>query len=264
MSSAASGIRSQAVGDVLDSRTKILLCGLSLIAGVAVPGIGGKSLVLATLVITAILARISISSVRIIVISLAAFALSAFALRAIAQAQWYGDVRSWHGVEYSPIGLFSALTLWLQIASVILSLHLLVSTTRPVSLSEGLESLLSPLQRLGIPVHIATITFIIVLRFLPIMTDEFSKLTTAQMSRGSSLVSRGPISRGKAVMSLLIPMFIASLTRARDLAEAMESRGFDGRNAGTPIRTLRFGKADAIALGLGLIIVMLSIAIAVN
>lgn len=125
---------------------------------------------------------------------------------------------------------------------------ILTLTTSPISITDGVETLLNPLKRFKLPVHELALMMSISLRFIPTLMDETHKIMKAQMARGSDL-SAGPImSRLKAVIPLLVPLFVSSFKRAEDLATAMEVRGYRGGEGRTRYRQLKWDFGDTLAL----------------
>lgn len=135
---------------------------------------------------------------------------------------------------------------------------ILTLTTSPISITDGLETLLNPLKKIKVPVHELALMMSIALRFIPTLMDETDKIMKAQMARGSDVTS-GPIKeRIKAVVPLLIPLFVSAFKRAEDLATAMEVRGYRGGEGRTRYRQLKWGIRDTIAL---LVLVLLGVAL---
>ncbi|MFK2826873.1 energy-coupling factor transporter transmembrane component T [Bacillus sp. B190/17] len=127
---------------------------------------------------------------------------------------------------------------------------LLTLTTSPISITDGLESLLNPFKKWKLPVHELALMMSISLRFIPTLMDETDKIMKAQMARGADF-SSGPIKdRVKAVIPLLIPLFVSSFKRAEELAIAMEARGYRGGEGRTKYRLLHWTGKDTAALGL--------------
>ncbi|WP_047863928.1 energy-coupling factor transporter transmembrane component T family protein [Rubrobacter aplysinae] len=151
-------------------------------------------------------------------------------------------------VEVYSGGLRLALFLALRILVLVAAAALLTATTSPISLTDGLEDLLSPLKKLRFPSHEVAMMMTIALRFIPTLYDEARKITTAQKARGADFESGGLIGRLRALLPMLIPLTVGAFARADELAEAMESRGYAGGGGRTRYRELRFGALDAAAL----------------
>ena len=124
----------------------------------------------------------------------------------------------------------------------------LTLTTSPISITDGIETLLNPLKKVKVPVHELALMMSIALRFIPTLMDETDKIMKAQMARGSDL-SAGPImDRMKAIVPLLVPLFVSAFKRAEDLATAMEVRGYKGGEGRTRYRQLKWGISDTLIL----------------
>ncbi len=130
---------------------------------------------------------------------------------------------------------------------------LLTYTTSPISLTDGLESLLSPLKKIGIPVHLFAMMMTIALRFIPTLIEETEKIMNAQKSRGADFSSGGLIKRAKALIPLLVPLFVSSFKRAEELAVAMECRCYRGDKNRTKLVKLQYRVIDYVWFGIGLL-----------
>ncbi|MBL0846454.1 energy-coupling factor transporter transmembrane protein EcfT [Mammaliicoccus fleurettii] len=151
-----------------------------------------------------------------------------------------------------------------QGAFIVLRLVLLVMistimtlTTSPISLTDAIESMLRPLKKIKFPVHELAMMMSISLRFIPTLMDELDRIIKAQTSRGSDVTAGSIFSRLKAIIPLLIPMFISAFKRADDLAVAMESRGYNASNKRTTYRKLKWKLRDSLALATILLIAIL-------
>ena len=123
---------------------------------------------------------------------------------------------------------------------------LLTYTTSPISLTDGIESLLSPLKKIKVPVHLFAMMMTIALRFIPTLVEETEKIINAQKSRGADFSSGSLIKRAKALIPILIPLFISAFRRADELAMAMEARCYRGGDNRTRMNEMAFGKYDCI------------------
>lgn len=150
-------------------------------------------------------------------------------------------------LRISPEGVVSGVAMCEQILGVVMLLSLLVRTTSPIILAEGMELLLAPLKRWKFPVHEAVMMFSIALRFIPMLFEEFDKISKAQIARGAGFQRGGVRSRFRGVLPMLIPMFVFSIMRAKELAVAMESRCYHSGQAKTPIRNYAFTAGDYAA-----------------
>ena len=123
---------------------------------------------------------------------------------------------------------------------------LLTYTTSPISLTDGIESLLSPLKKIKVPVHLFAMMMTIALRFIPTLIEETEKIMNAQKSRGADFSSGGLIKRAKALIPIIIPLFVSSFKRAEELATAMECRCYRGDKNRTKLVKLSYGARDAV------------------
>ncbi|MEO4055233.1 energy-coupling factor transporter transmembrane protein EcfT [Solibacillus sp. CAU 1738] len=125
---------------------------------------------------------------------------------------------------------------------------ILTLTTSPISITDGIEVLLGPLKKIKMPVHELALMMSISLRFIPTLMDETDKIMKAQMARGSDLSAGSIKDRLKAVVPLLVPLFVSAFKRAEDLATAMEVRGYRGGEGRTRYRQLKWDFGDTISL----------------
>ena len=146
-------------------------------------------------------------------------------------------------------GLVFAGCMIIRITSLLCGTGVILSyTTSPIALTDGLEQLLSPLKKIHLPVHEFSMMMTIALRFIPTLIEETDKIMSAQKARGADLSSGGLIRRAKALIPVLIPLFVSAFRRADDLAVAMECRCYHGGNGRTRMNVLRFGAPDLILL----------------
>ena len=146
-------------------------------------------------------------------------------------------------------GVMQALFYSLRLVFLVLGTSLLTLTTSPVSLSDAIEILLSPLRKIHFPAHELAMMMTIALRFIPTLLEETDKIMKAQMARGADFESGNLISRAKAMVPLLVPLFVSAFRRAGDLAMAMESRCYHGGEGRTRLRVLKITRNDWIACG---------------
>ena len=120
-------------------------------------------------------------------------------------------------------------------------------TTPPNDLTDGLEKLLGPLKKVHVPVHEVSMMMSIALRFIPILLEETDKIMKAQIARGADFESGGLIQKAKAMIPLLVPLFISAFRRANDLAMAMEARCYHGGDGRTKMKPLHYESCDRMA-----------------
>lgn len=146
-------------------------------------------------------------------------------------------------------GLRMAFFLAARLILLVVCSQLLTLTTSPIALTDGLESLMRPLKRIHFPAHEIAMMMSIALRFIPTLMDEANKIMKAQMARGADFESGNLIERAKAMVPLLVPLFVGAFRRAEDLALAMEARCYHGGDGRTRMRQLKYGYRDAVAVG---------------
>ena len=142
-------------------------------------------------------------------------------------------------------GIRTAITMIVRILLLVASTSLLTYTTSPMAHTDGLESLLSPLKKLHVPVHEFSMMMSIALRFIPTLIEETDKIMSAQKARGADFESGNIFQRAKALVPVLVPLFISAFRRADELACAMECRLYHGGEHRTRLHSLRYGKVDA-------------------
>ena len=142
---------------------------------------------------------------------------------------------------------FQALFYSLRLVFLVIGTSLLTLTTSPVALADAMEILLSPLKVIHFPAHELAMMMTIALRFVPTLLEEADKIMKAQMARGADFESGNLITRAKAMVPLLVPLFVSAFRRASDLAMAMESRCYHGGEGRTRLRVLKFTRNDGIA-----------------
>ena len=146
-------------------------------------------------------------------------------------------------------GLKRAILMTSRILMLISGTFLLTYTTSPISLTDGLESLLGPLKKLHVPVHELSMMMCIALRFIPTLIEETDKIMNAQKARGADFETGSIIDRAKALIPVLVPLFISAFRRADELATAMECRCYQGGEGRTKMKLLRYGRNDFFAFG---------------
>ena len=146
-------------------------------------------------------------------------------------------------------GFLQAAFYSLRLIFLVIGTSLLTLTTSPVSLSDGIEILLSPLKVIHFPAHELAMMMTIALRFIPTLLEETDKIMKAQMARGADFESGNLLTRAKAMVPLLVPLFVSAFRRAGDLAMAMESRCYHGGEGRTRLRVLKLTRNDWIACG---------------
>ena len=152
-------------------------------------------------------------------------------------------------------GVIRAALMVLRILMLITSTFLLTYTTSPISLTDGLESLMGPLKVIRVPVHELSMMMCIALRFIPTLIEETDKIMCAQKARGADFENGSLIQRVKALVPILVPLFISAFRRADELATAMECRCYQGGEGRTKMKLLRYHRGDMVAFGIGVVLV---------
>jgi energy-coupling factor transport system permease protein len=144
-------------------------------------------------------------------------------------------------------GLSQAIFMALRLVFLIMGTSLLTLTTSPISLTDGIEKILSPLKVIGVPAHELAMMMTIALRFIPTLLEETEKIMKAQMARGADFESGNVLNRAKNLVPLLVPLFINAFRRADELAMAMEARCYRGGENRTRLHEIKMEKGDYIA-----------------
>ena len=145
-------------------------------------------------------------------------------------------------------GVFTAFFMVLRITMLIMGTFLLTYTTSPIALTDGLETLLGPLKKLRVPVHELAMIMSIALRFIPTLIEETDKIMSAQKARGADFESGNLFQRAKALVPILVPLFISAFRRADELAVAMECRCYHGGEGRTKLHVLHYQMRDYLVL----------------
>jgi len=152
-------------------------------------------------------------------------------------------------------GLERAIFMVVRILLLISGTFLLTYTTSPISLTDGLESLMNPLKAIKVPVHELAMMMCIALRFIPTLIEETDKIMSAQKARGADFESGSLMDKAKALVPILVPLFISAFRRADELATAMECRCYQGGEGRTKMKLLRYKLWDYQAFGVGILLI---------
>lgn len=155
-----------------------------------------------------------------------------------------GWIITWEGIS-------RAVQMILRIALLITGTFLLTYTTSPIALTDGLEKLMNPLKKIKVPVHEMTMMMSMALRFIPTLIEETDKIMSAQKARGADFETGSLIDRAKALLPVMVPLFVSAFRRADELAVAMESRCYHGGDGRTRMKQLKFAARDFVALIVG-------------
>lgn len=153
----------------------------------------------------------------------------------------------WRFIRITEEGVLRAVFITLRLLLLVAGTSILTLTTSPINLTDGIEKLLSPFARIGFPAHELAMMMTIALRFIPTLLEETDKIRKAQMARGADFESGNLIRRAKAMIPILVPLFVSAFRRADELAMAMESRCYHGGEGRTRMRELKLHRGDLIA-----------------
>lgn len=160
----------------------------------------------------------------------------------------------WGFLHITKEGIFVAIEMVIRIMLLIIGTSMLTYTTSPIDLTDGLERLMGPLKKIHVPVHELAMMMSIALRFIPTLIEETEKIISAQKARGADFESGNLIQRARAMVPILVPLFISAFRRAEELATAMECRLYRGDEGRTRLKQLHIGKVDYAALTVSVIV----------
>ena len=231
----------------LDPRMKIILTILMIVAVFMVHSLVGYAIVLGFVYLTARMANVPFKLLIKGLKPLRLILILTFVLNLFFNS---GEtvLFHWSFITLTAEGLSTAVHYTLRLGFLVLGTSLLTLTTSPVTLADGIELLLSPFKRFHFPAHELAMMMTIALRFIPTLLEEADKIMKAQMARGADFESGNLMARAKAMIPLLVPLFVSAFRRAGDLAMAMEARCYHGGENRTRLRVLRITRNDWIAL----------------
>jgi energy-coupling factor transport system permease protein len=230
----------------LDPRVKLTLVTLFVVALFAARGLLPYSMVFGWLAYAIIASRLSLK-IFFKGLKPLVFILTFTAILNMLYTQ--GEpLFSWWIISVSREGLIMAAYMLSRILMLVTGTFLLTYTTSPIMLTDALERVLKPLKKIRVPVHELAMMMTIALRFIPTLIEETQKIMSAQRARGADFESPNLIKRVKAMIPLLVPLFVSAFQRAEDLAIAMECRCYNGGAGRTRMRVLRMGFIDYAAL----------------
>ena len=168
----------------------------------------------------------------------------------------------WWIIKITLEGVQTSVFMIIRVICLIAGTSLLTYTTSPITLTDAIERLMSPLKKIKVPVHELAMMMTIALRFIPTLIEETDKIMSAQKARGADLETGGLVQRAKALVPILIPLFVSAFRRAEELALAMECRCYHGGEGRTRLKQLKSSGRDYIALGITML--FLDAVIAIN
>ena len=154
----------------------------------------------------------------------------------------------WRFLKLTHEGIYRAFFMAIRLILLILGSSLLTLTTKPISLTDGLERMMAPMAKIGLPAHELAMMMTIALRFIPTLLEETDKIMKAQSARGADFESGNLIQRAKALIPILVPLFVSAFRIAGDLAMAMEARCYRGGSGRTRMNAMKYSGSDAFAI----------------
>ena len=238
----------------LDPRTKLVLMIAYITALFMSRGLPAYILMFTVLVACLILSKIKPKSILrglrpIFIIIIITVLLNIFLTRGENLLFEFGIIRIYRE------GLITAIFMATRLIMLIICTFLLTYTTSPITLTDGLEQMLNPLKKIRVPVHEFAMMMSIALRFIPTLIEETDKIMSAQKSRGADFETGGLVKRAKAILPLIIPLFISAFRRAYELATAMESRCYNGGEGRTRMKVMKMVVRDYIAFICGALVI---------
>jgi energy-coupling factor transport system permease protein len=232
----------------LDPRTKIVATVFLLAVLFALREFAGLAVLTAFLAVVALTARISLRYLLRGIRPLFWLLVFAVVLQVFFGEAGGHPVAQWGPVVVTRENLSQAAFYGWRLVLLILDTTLMTLVTSPVEFTDGLERLLRPLSRVGVPAHDLAMMMTIALRFIPTLLEEAERIMKAQMARGAEFARGSLPARARALLPLLVPLFVSAFRRADALAVAMEARCYRGGEHRTRMRALQLGARDAVAL----------------
>ena len=226
----------------LDPRLKLLFLIAYIVAIFLASNFYGLAVCAGALIVIVIFSRIPLGKVLLVIFTAALNIL--FYNGETVYAEWWV-------ITITKEGLIFSAFLALRLALLVVCSSLLTYTTTPVSLTDGVESLLTPLKWIKVPVHALALVMSIALRFIPILMDETERIKNAQKARGADFESGNIFKRVRAMIPILVPLLLSAFRRADELGDAMDARCYTGGNKRTKYKKLRFGWRDLVAFLVG-------------
>lgn len=240
----------QSVVHRLDPRTKLVLTLVYIAALFTAAGYYSYGLMAAVLVCVIVLSQIKLKTILKSVKPLVIIIIFTFILNMFFTGGTRVLVSFWI-IRITLEGVVMAVKMIFRLIMLIIGTFQLTYTTSPIALTDGMEKLMNPLKKIRVPVHELAMMMSIALRFIPTLIEETDKIISAQKARGADFESGNLIRRAKAMLPILVPLFISAFRRADELAVAMESRCYHGGEGRTRMKQLRMKGRDIAALLMG-------------
>ncbi len=245
----------------LDSRTKLIMLVVYIVALFVARSWISYGVMLAFLSLCVAVSRIPLKSLARGMKPLVVILIFTAVLNVFFTAGDTVLVSFWR-IQITLEGLERAFFMVIRILMLVCGTFLLTYTTSPIALTDGLESLLGPLKAIRVPVHELAMIMSIALRFIPTLIEETDKIISAQKARGADFESGKLMERVRALIPILVPLFISAFRRADELATAMECRCYQGGEGRTKMKMLRYMRRDYLTYGIGALTLASVIALA--
>lgn len=238
----------------LDPRTKLLFVMFYIVALFTAKSWVSFGIIFAVLAVSVILSKVSLKTIfkglkPLVIIIVFTAILNMFFTKGEPLVEFWV-------ITITREGLVKAVLMVLRIIMLITGTMLLTYTTSPLALTDGLEALLRPLKKIHLPVHELSMMMSIALRFIPTLIEETDKIMSAQKARGADFETGNLIEKAKALLPLLVPLFVSAFRRADELAVAMESRCYHGDNGRTRMKQLRMQWQDIVVVTLSAVLMI--------
>lgn len=235
----------------LDPRIKIIATLLFIVELFIVDDFIGFAIAVAALGLVVVMSKVPLGYIMrglkpILIIIIFTFCINIFMVD--GRILW-----QWGFLKITAEGLYMAVFMAIRLILLIIGSSLLTLCTKPISLTDGIERLLVPLKWVGVPTHEIAMMMTIALRFIPTLLEETDKIMKAQQARGADFESGNIISRAKALIPILVPLFVSAFRIAQDLAMAMEARCYRGGDHRTRMNEMKMTGKDVLAF-LGLVL----------
>ena len=234
----------------LDPRTKLLLLIVYIVALFMAKSWCSYGLVLAFLIAVTCLGRIPFKSMTRGLKPMLVFIIFTAVLN-LFYTKTGTLLVDWWIFEIWSDGIITAFFMVMRIMMLVCGTFLLTYTTSPIALTDAMERLMNPLKKLHVPVHELAMRMSIALRFIPTLIEETDKIISAQKARGADFETGSLIRRAKALIPILVPLFVSAFRRADELATAMECRCYHGGEGRTRLKVLRYAAIDLAAFVVG-------------
>lgn len=243
----------------MDPRFKIIITALYITILFCAKEMIGLTVGIAFLILVLLLSKIPVNMMLkalkpIVPIIIFTSVLNLFFIDGVAVFKWWI-------FKITDTGIETSIFMVIRIICLIAGTSLLTYTTSPITLTDAIERLLSPLKKIKVPVHELAMMMTIALRFIPTLIEETDKIMSAQKARGADLESGGLMQRAKALIPILIPLFVSAFRRAEELALAMECRCYHGGEGRTRLKQLKSEGRDYVAMAITLLFLDMVVAL---